>query len=197
MNLGGVMDVHAAWRLGARALPSPGWPRVVREWGSTAAERAGTFACDGLVGEPDAVLFRAVGVHAPPVVVFRWLCQLRVAPYSYDRLDNAGRRSPQTLTPGLEQLAVGQRLMSVFTLTHFEPGRSLTVLSDGRVFGRVAITYRVEEHGHDDSRLVVKLLIAHRRNGLLALPMRLLLAPADLVMMRRQLLNLKGLAEGA
>ncbi|MGD0384654.1 MAG: hypothetical protein ABSB73_00810 [Solirubrobacteraceae bacterium] len=136
------------------------WPPLVANWGSTAVERAQPFPCDRLVGSADHVLFRAVDVRAPVQLTFRWLCQLRAAPYSYDRLDNRGRRSPQTLTPGLEQLAVGQRVQSVFTLVEFEEGRSLTM---SHVW---------------HSRLT-----------------RLVLPPGDLLMMRRQLLNLKGLAE--
>ena len=70
------------------------WPRTVRESGSTAIERDQSFPCDRLVERPDDVLFRAVDVAAGAPTVFRWLCQLRVAPYSYDRSDNWGRRSP-------------------------------------------------------------------------------------------------------
>ncbi|MCX5731216.1 MAG: hypothetical protein NTY18_07665 [Deltaproteobacteria bacterium] len=35
-----------------------------------------------------------VTVAAPATVLFRWLCQLRVAPYSYDRLDDGSPRHP-------------------------------------------------------------------------------------------------------
>jgi hypothetical protein len=170
------------------------WPRVVFDWGSTAEERRRPFPCDGLIADPDDVLFRAVEVRAARPTVFRWLCQLRAAPYSYDKLDNPGRRSPQSLTPGLERLEVGQRVMSIFRLTEFEQDRSITVFSQGRLFGRVACTYEVQDRP-SGSRLLVKMGVAYNARGLAALPMRTLLPAGDLLMMRRQLLNLKALAE--
>jgi hypothetical protein len=173
----------------------PSWPSFVRDWGSTPAERSEPFPCDRLITEPDLVLYRAVDVAARPETVFRWLCQLRVAPYSYDLLDNGGRRSPQTLTPGLERLAPGQRVMRIFALIEYEVGSSITVLSEGRLFGRVACTYRVGESASGRSRLLAKLLVARPQGSLAARPMGILLPPGDLVMMRRQLLNLKRLAE--
>jgi hypothetical protein len=119
--------------------------------------------------------------------------QLRVAPYSYDWIDNLGRRSPRRLTPGLDALEVGQRFM-IFRLAHFEPGCSITLTTDHVVFGRIAITYRVTPRCAETSRLVVKLVVASRPGPVGWLMARILPA-GDLVMMRRQLLNLRTLAE--
>ena len=127
--------------MAAAALPR--CPGVVRNWGSTPAERAESFPCDELLDGAPMRLYRAVDVAAPAETVFRWLCQLRAAPYSYDLIDNGGRRSPQALTPGLERLEPGQRFMRIFRLAEFEPGRSLTVRSRGTVFGEVVVSYRV------------------------------------------------------
>ncbi|HKJ35019.1 MAG TPA: hypothetical protein VKA36_00495 [Solirubrobacterales bacterium] len=169
------------------------WPAVVREWGSTAEERARAYPCDRLVPDPSDSVFRAVDVAAPAETTFRWLCQLRAAPYSYDKLDNWGRRSPQELTPGLERLEAGQVVMSIFRLVEFEPGRSLTVLSRGRLFGGVACTYCADPVDERSSRIVVKAVFGSPR-GLHGPLMRVILPPGDLVMMRRQLLNLAELA---
>jgi hypothetical protein len=169
------------------------WPSITYQWGSTTAERAGEFACDTLLEEPDDTLFRAIDVAAPAASLFRWLCQLRAAPYSYDRLDNGGRQSPRTLTPGLEELAVGQRVMRIFRLVHYEPGRSITILCRGRLMGAVACTYEVRPVAEQRCRLVVKMLLEYR--GAPAPLMRLVMPPGDLVMIRRQMLNLKELAE--
>jgi|SRR5581483_38535 len=177
------------------AASLPRCPAVVRNWGSTAAERAEAFPCDRLMAHPPMRLYRAVAVAAPPDLVFRWLCQLRAAPYSYDLIDNRARRSPQTLTPGLERLEPGQRFMRIFRLVEFEPGRSLTVRSTGTVFGEVLVSYRVAEAGPGACRLVAKLLVAPPAGPLGSLPARGLLAAGDLVMMRRQLLNIAQLSE--
>jgi hypothetical protein len=167
---------------------------LIDNWGSTEVERAAPFPCDELMADPPLTLYRAVDVAAPAAVVFRWLCQLRVAPYSYDWIDNFGRRSPRRLTPGIDELAVGQVLMTIFQIAEFEPGRSITATSDSRVFGHMAVTYLVAPNGDDTSRLVVKLLCSRGRSvfGRLItgwLPL------GDLIMMRKQLLNLKALAE--
>jgi hypothetical protein len=170
---------------------------VAFTWGATPAERAMALPCDQFLERPDQVLHRAVDVDAPPGVVFRWLCQLRVAPYSYDWIDNRGRTSPRTLTPGLERLAVGQPVMTIFELAAFEVGRHLTLLlRHGRsVFGDIAVTYAVLPRASDRSRLVVRLRVRHPR-GPLGWLGRWWLPWGDLVMMRKQLLTLRALAEG-
>ena len=170
------------------------WRAAVNEWGSTPAERVARYPCDGLVDRPDGVLYRAVDVEAPAELVFRWLCQLRVAPYSYDWIDNLGRQSPRQLIDGLDDLEVGDRVATIFELVAFEPDRSLTIASTTRLFGRVAGSYVVTPTGPGRSRLVVKLIFASPR-GLYGWFACRLLPAGDLVMMRKQLLTLKQLAE--
>src|SRR5690606_16846351 len=70
---------------------------------------------------------RAVPTAAHADALFLWPCQLRRAPYSYDWLDNFGRRSPRTPDRAMAELRVGQRVMTIFTLTAFVPGRSLHI----------------------------------------------------------------------
>ena len=133
-------------------------------------------------------------VDAPVELVFRWLCQLRVAPYSYDWIDNLGRRSPRHLTPGLDRLEVGQSFMTIFRLVSFEDRRSITLDSTTTLFGRVVGTYVVAPTAEQRSRVVVKLIFASPR-GLRGSVTRRLLPAGDLVMMRKQLRTLKTLAE--
>jgi len=169
---------------------------ATRTWGSTARERALEFPCDRCVTHPNSVLYRAVTVNAPPAVLFRWLCQLRAAPYSYDLLDNLGRRSPRHLTPGLDDLQIGQRIVTVFRLAAFERDRHVTAVLRGTspLFDELAMTYLIVPEDERSSRLVVKVAIRYPRNpiGLLT---RAVLPAGDLVMMRKQLLTLRALAE--
>ena len=172
---------------------------ISHTWGTTTEERLYPFPCDELITHPDDSLFRGVTINAPADVVFRWLCQMRVAPYSYDLIDNGGRRSPQQLTPGLEQLEIGQDVMTIFVLADFELDRQFTIRikpnsSASLTFGDIACSYLIVPTSPGTCRLLVKLVVKHPTSlkGKLLQP---LLPWGDLIMMRRQLLNFKRLAE--
>ena len=158
-------------------------------WGVTEAETRLLFACDDLVGNsPALVAWRGVTVNAPPEVVWSWVGQVRIAPYSYDWLDNLGRRSPRDLA-GLPEPRVGEPFTRsggrpLGRLVAVEPGRQLT----GEILGAF-LSYLVVPLGENGTRLLLKVVMDTRR----------VLAPflsvGDLVMARRQLLNLKACAE--
>ena len=171
-----------------------------RFWNTTPADLAGSFGCDTALTSIDDIYVRAISIEASPAVIYSWLCQLRVAPYSYDWIDNLGRRSPRTRTKGLTELSGGERFMYIFDLVAFERDHAVTIKLSAHpvvayLAGSCAITYRIDPgHVPNGSRLVVKLALTYPRgpNGWL---MRMLLPRGDLFMMRKQLLTLKSLAE--
>lgn len=173
------------------------WSEIARAWGTTAEERELCFPCDRVLPDHNDAYYRGVTVSAQPPTLFRWLCQMRVAPYSYDWLDNFARRSPRELTPDLEHLELGQPFMTIFDLVDFERNVHITLrLRWPGLFPPIAVSYFVDPEGNTGCRLIVKVVLRFRPG----LRDRLIRRPApwlDWVMMRRQLLNLKALAEGA
>jgi hypothetical protein len=172
---------------------------IANTWGTFPEERRLVYPCDRLIPHPDDALYRGVTIDASSQTVFRWLCQMRVAPYSYDWIDNGGRESPRELTPGLERLALGQDVMEIFQLADFAPDQHLTLRIKShsrarRLFGDIAGSYLVVARGARSCRLLVKLVVQHPP-GVWGEAVRSLLPWGDLIMMRRQLLNFKELAE--
>lgn len=167
----------------------------IRCWGSTPEERAAGYPCDTYRAESARPYWRAITVRADAALTYRWLCQVRVAPYSYDRIDNHGRHSPRELTPGADRIEIGDQLM-VFRVRDVEPGHQISgvVLPEVEgVFGPMALTYRVVPLAADRSRMVVKLWMG--RSGRLGGLKRAMLAFGDVFMMRKQLTTLRDLAE--
>jgi len=152
-------------------------------WRARPSERTASLPCDAIGPHAGVQADRAIGIDAPPRVVFAWLCQLRVAPYSYDLLDNLGRRSPRRRDPALVHLEVGQRFMTIFTLWSFVDGEQITLRSKG-----AAVTYAVRPEGAG-ARLHARVWFGGPRWA------ARVLALGDAVMMRKQLLTLKSLAE--
>ena len=160
-------------------------------WGVSDAEVARHYPCDDHVPDPTLVAWRGVTVRASCDVTWAWVRQLRLAPYSYDWVDNRGRRSPRRLThladpvPGDPFTASAGRPIGV--VLGVEHGVHLTAEILGGVMSYVLVPVAGGADGA--TRLLLKVVGGHRR----------WLAPAlcvgDLVMARRQLLNLKRLAE--
>lgn len=156
-------------------------------WGVTADEVARRYPCDDLVLAPVWQAWRGVTVQARSEKLWRWVGQIRLAPYSYDWIDNLGQRSPKELRH-LPEPAPGQHFSRVGghpvgRILAVEPGVHLT----GHIMGAV-MSYVLAPAG-DSTRLLLK--IASAGNAVTA-P---LLSVGDLVMSRRQLLTLKRLAE--
>ena len=159
-------------------------------WGVTQAEIDRPFPCDDLVPRPGFQAWRGVTAHAAPDHVWPWVAQIRLAPYSYDWIDNLGRRSPQELR-ALPEPVVGEPFTSALGGRRFgrietvNVGQQLTGTIMGAVMSYVLLP--VEEGLH--TRLLLK-VVAPRGGGIAPL-----LSVGDLIMARRQLLNLAGLAE--
>lgn len=109
-------------------------------------------------------------------------------PYAYDWIDNLGRRSPQRLAylpdPQVGEpftTAGGRRLGRIVAV---EPGVRLTATIMGAY-----MSYVLAPQDDDSTRLLLKVVMETNRWAATALSV------GDLVMARRQLLNLKRLAE--
>jgi hypothetical protein len=156
-------------------------------WGVTDSETARRYPCDDFVVSPTLQAWRGVHVEAPAEVVWPWVTQVRIAPYSYDWIDNHGRRSPRKLA-GLPAPQVGERFT---TAGRRELGRIVSVDLGKQLTGTIMgafMSYVLVPREHD-TRLLLKVVMRTTRWA----------APGwsvgDLIMARRQLLNLKHLAE--
>jgi hypothetical protein len=172
---------------------------MTSRWGITLAEmRVDKWpSADRHSLESEEIWFRGVHVNAPPEKVFRWICQLRVAPYSYDWIDNFGRQSPRHLVSGLEQLRIGQKVMEIFSVSDFAFDHYMTIiLWPPRSFlcSDLRITYLSLPVRKNETRLLVRVQICYPKHAFRSI-ICALLPSGDLVMMRKQLLTLKHLAE--
>ncbi|WP_326557377.1 polyketide cyclase [Micromonospora sp. NBC_01796] len=157
-------------------------------WGVTESEILRAYPCDDFVVSPVLQAWRGVRVNAPAPAVWPWVTQIRLAPYSYDWIDNLGRRSPRHLV-GLPEPRVGEAFSSVGGR---ERGRILSVEPGTQLTGRImnaCMSYVLVPDEHNTTRLLLKVVM--RTNRVVALG----LSVGDLVMARRQLLTFKQLAE--
>jgi hypothetical protein len=157
-------------------------------WGVTQSETSRSYPCDDFVAAPTLQAWRGVHVQAPAAAVWPWVAQVRLAPYSYDWIDNRGRRSPPHLA-GLPEPQVGDRFTTaggraLGRIVSVDPGQQLTATILGAF-----LSYVLVPQEHQGTRLLLKVVMRTTRWAAPGLSV------GDLIMARRQLLNFKHLAE--
>jgi hypothetical protein len=157
-------------------------------WGVSESETLRPYPCDNYVASPVLMAWRGVHVQAPAEAVWPWVAQVRLGPYSYDWIDNLGRRSPRQLL-GLPEPRAGERFT---TAGGRELGRIVSVDHGKQLTGTIMgafMSYVLVPQDDRTTRLLLKVVL---RTPRWAAPG---LSAGDLIMARKQLLHLKQLAE--
>lgn len=172
---------------------------ILEHWGATAEERGSALPGDDLVADPAFSATRSISLAASADEVFGWLAQMgmgRAGWYSYDLLDNLGRRSATELHPEWQVQAVGDEVPGgplSFTVTHLERPRHLVIaIRDAGGLGHrcdFSLAYRLDPATDGGTRLVSRARASVRGVG--GAPLGWLLGAGDGFMVRRQLLGLK------
>jgi proline iminopeptidase len=192
-------------------------PRLLRA-GATDSEVQGPYPGAGLIPGSTRSATMAVTIDAPPSRVWPWLVQMgtdRGGWYSWDRLDNFGRRSTETIHPEWQQIAVGDRLAAKpdgsqwWAVAALEPERFLGLRMSldlrGRPFDPARERprhctdsiwgFELKEAAAGRTRLVVSGYWALDPKWLQPFFSTVMLEPSHWVMQTRQFSNLKRLAE--
>jgi hypothetical protein len=157
-------------------------------WGVSSSEILRSYPCDAFVTSPALQAWRGVRVEAPVAAVWPWVAQIRIAPYSYDWIDNLGRRSPRKLI-GLPEPRAGDRFT---TAGGRELGRIVSADRETQLTGSIMgafMSYVLVPEDDRTTRLLLKVVMQTARWIVPAISV------GDLVMARRQLLRLKQLTE--
>jgi hypothetical protein len=104
------------------------------KWGATREELSRSMPGDEIVPRPIFNATRAVTIDARPEDVWPWILQIgfwRAGWYTYDILDNLGRRSADRIVPDLQHMEVGDLVpmgpgkSSGIWVKEFVPNRSM------------------------------------------------------------------------
>ena len=192
-------------------------PRLVN-WGATEEEVQGPFPGEDLIPGGVRGGTTAVTIEAPPETVWPWLVQMgrgRAGWYSWDRVDNWGRKSAERIHPEWQQLSVGDHLYvkddasGWFEVAALDPPHYLGLRSSYDLRGRpfdpkgprpssfsdALWAFQLKELPGGHTRLVVSGYFNIQPRWLRPF-MSTLLEPLHWVMQLRQFANLKRRAEG-
>jgi proline iminopeptidase len=191
--------------------------RPVLDWRATREERREPLPGDDLVPEARGSSTHAISIRAPARALWPWLVQMgcdRAGFYSHDRLDNAGRPSASRILPEFQDTKVGDILPSRpgsphgFEVLRMEAPHLLLLGAFLRIPGISNLSWDATASGAytrntwlfllrecgDEMRLVVRVR-GIMRPAWLGVVVNAVMAPAHVMMQRKQLLNLRQRAE--
>ena len=172
---------------------------IFQYWGATAEEINSSVVGDDLCSDATVVATRSITIGAAPQEVFPWIRQMgfgRAGWYSYDWLDNLGRKSATTIHDEWQSVAAGDKIPSgpisfiaaiVDAPRHFV----LEIQSLGKKSPKLHFTLAYELRDDPQGTRLVTRMRSRVNLPLGSLFEKLILGPGDGIMLRRQLLNIK------
>jgi hypothetical protein len=170
-------------------------------WGATTDEVARALPGDDLVPRPTFEATRAITIAATADRVWPWLVQVgvgRAGWYSYDLLDNLGRRSARRILPQFQHLSEGDIVPMSPDGKHGIRVHSMDA-PHSMVWGTAGDTswaWCLEPDPYGSTRLITRVRSRYRWLSP-SIAFSLLLEFADIWMMRKMLLNLRDRVENA
>ena len=167
-------------------------------WGATTDEINSVVVGDDLCRHATLIATRSITISAPPQDVFPWIRQMgfgRAGWYSYDWLDNLGRKSATSIIDEWQSVKSGDKIPSgpiSFNATIVEAPRHfvLEIQSIGKKSPRLHFTLAYELRDDLQGTRLVTRMRSHIALPFGSLIEKLILGPGDGIMLRRQLLTI-------
>ena len=177
---------------------------IFQHWGATEDEITSSVVGDDLCANATVVATRCITIPAPPQDVFPWIRQMgfgRAGWYSYDWLDNLGRRSATKILDEWQNVKSGDSIPSgpiAFTATIVESPKAfvLEIKNGKKSTPRLHFTLAYELRQAPEGTRLVTRMRSHINVPGEKMIERLILGPGDGIMLRRQLLTLAGRISG-
>ena len=171
---------------------------IFQFWGATSEEIQCSVVGDDLCKDATLVGTRSITISAPPQDVFPWIRQMgfgRAGWYSYDWLDNLGRKSATTIHEEWQTVEAGDKVPSgpiSFTAAIVEEPRHfvLEIKSLGKKSPKLHFTLAYELRDDPLGTRLVTRMRSHCSFPFGSLFEKLILGPGDGFMLRRQLLTI-------
>lgn len=153
---------------------------------------------DHICGEPQLIATRAITIASPPAQVFPWIRQMgfgRAGWYSYDIIDNLGRRSATVIHPEWQHVHSGDVVPGGLIDFHADAVNAphtfvMSLHGSGRIAKRICFTLAYELHNHPTGTRLVTRVRARIDLPLGKQLARYILGPGDGIMLRKQLRNI-------
>lgn len=158
---------------------------------------------DHICGEAQLIATRAITIAAPPAHVFPWIRQMgygKAGWYSYDIIDNLGRRSATSIHQEWQRVNSGDSVPGglidfYVNLVNAPHTFVMSLRGQGWIAKRISFSLAYELHEHPVGTRLVTRVRARINLPLGALLSRYVLGPGDGIMLRKQLRNIARRAE--
>lgn len=169
-------------------------------WGATHEEITGAVIGDDLCPDARVIATRCITINARPHEVFPWIRQMgfgRAGWYSYDWIDNLGRKSARRIHSEWQDVVSGDRIPAgpmSFIASHVNEPHSFVLSTSQNGLGKkIQFTLAYELRPHImGTRLVTRMRARVDAPGGRVLE-QLCLSPGDGIMVRKQLRTLRSI----